>query len=118
MICKSFHHIEKSKIALCELTEIPVSLIADVVKNPEGTWVYFNRLNVPPVMRRKGIAKKLLMEMVDWADQDKISIYVDINPYGDLNLRQLVSLYGKFGFIPLNNHTMVRRSYFSSKTDS
>ena len=79
MIYKSFHHIKNNKIALCELTEIPISFVVDKVKNPEGTWVYFNRLNTPPAIRRKGIAKKLLTEMIEWADTDKISIYLHIN---------------------------------------
>jgi GNAT superfamily N-acetyltransferase len=117
MICKSFHHIEKNKIALCELTEIPISFVADVIENPKGAWVYFNRLNTPPAIRGKGIAKKLLTEMIKWADTKKISIYLDINPYGNLNLKQLIALYERFGFTKIKHQTMVRRNDVCPKTD-
>ena len=100
---KTFSHIEGSYIALCELSIYQSHKL-------EGVWYYFNRLSVPPKLRKKGIAKKLLGEMCEWADDKEINIWLDINPYGDLDLRQLISLYSKFGFKQtLQQGTMIRR---------
>lgn len=93
----------KTMIALAEL-----SIYHEI--NHEGTWYYFNRLNVPLKMRNEGIAKQLLQQVSEWADQERINILLDINPYGDLDLRQLIALYMKFGFKQtLSTNTMIRR---------
>lgn len=100
MIQKTFSKIEGYRIALAEVSQM----------DNDPDWVYFNRLNVPPPMRGKGVATQLLTELTKWADANGINIYLDINPYGDLNLAQLVEMYGKFGFKSVNEQTMTREA--------
>lgn len=79
--------IDDVKLAVAELSILP-----------DNTW-YFNRLNVPPEYRNKGIATKLMLMLIDAAAKYKITICCDINPYGDLNYDQLKKFYKKFGFV-------------------
>jgi GNAT superfamily N-acetyltransferase len=59
---------------------------------------YFNRLFVSPSVRKKGIATKLMSELVKKLDENKIDLFLDINPYGNLNYKQLENFYRQFGF--------------------
>jgi GNAT superfamily N-acetyltransferase len=110
---KTFSHMEQHHIALCELSYFKEDVVEYLPQHGrillEGVWYYFNRLMVPPKMRNKGIAKKLLQEMCNWANTDKVSIWLDINPYGDLDLHQLINLYSKFDFQQIADATMIRR---------
>ncbi len=96
---KSFYHKGDNCLAVCDLTQIYNDLLKEHgIKHKNQTWYYFNRLNVPVRLRQQGIAKKLLQEMIEWADSIKANILLDINPYGDLSYEQLEVLYQKFGF--------------------
>jgi hypothetical protein len=112
-ISKTFSYREDHYLAVCELTLFKENSTEYLEKHGvivlDGIWYYFNRLNTPSKIRNKGIAKKLLQEMTEWADIEKISIWLDINPYGDLNLPQLISLYSKFDFQQIAESTMIRR---------
>lgn len=59
---------------------------------------YFNRLFVKADYRNQGYAKFLLSQMVDILEKEKINLWLDINPYGDLNYNQLEELYMRYGF--------------------
>ena len=72
--------------------------ISKKFKKRGQTWYYLNRIIVSKKIRHKGVATQLMQEMVDWADCQKINILLEINPYGDLDLDQLIAFYGKFGF--------------------
>lgn len=98
---QQFTHIEDGKLALAELSLIHLP----GYKN----WYYFNRLNVPAPIRGRGIAKKLMNQVVEWADQNQIYIHLDINPYGDLNLEQLTSFYKRYGFQEKDKKFMIRK---------
>ena len=105
MIQKTFSKIEGHRIALAEVSQM----------DNDPDWVYFNRLNVPPPMRGKGVATQLLTELTKWADANGINIYLDINPYGGeggMSLAQLVMLYHKFGFESVNKQTMTREARY------
>jgi len=73
-----------------------------------GRVFYFNRLYVSPRIRHRGHATRILTELVKVADDCKINVYIDINPYGDLDLSQLIALYSKFDFVKVSEHSMVR----------
>lgn len=72
--------------------------LAEISKLPDDTW-YFNRIFVPVEYRGQGIATDLMKELIKLADESKITICCDINPYGDLNFDQLKVFYKKFGFV-------------------
>ena len=62
---------------------------------------YLNTMVVPVFFRKKGLSKKLLLKLQKIAEEEKIKIICEANPYGDgddMNLSQLKSLFKKFGF--------------------
>lgn len=67
------------------------------ISNTGNEW-YFNRLIVHESMRNKGIAKILMNELIEILDNKQIILINDINPYGDLNFKQLVKFYNKYNF--------------------
>ncbi len=95
-----FHIIESSRRAVAELSQIKDKLY------------YFNRLLVDEKIRNKGYAHKLLQAVIKWANQEKIIILLDINPYGDLNYNQLLKFYFKYGFTIKNkkHRTLIRNA--------
>lgn len=98
--------------ATAELSKIDNKLAKDYLQTDvNGTWYYFNRLVVYPKIRNKGLATRLMKLIIDWADAEKISILNEINPYGDLDMGQLIRFYAKFGFKKHNKHIslMTRR---------
>jgi GNAT superfamily N-acetyltransferase len=110
---KTFSKQENYCLAIAELSYIPCnSILEESIPNIKAgeKWFYFNRLNVPVKIRNKGIAKELLQQVIEWADGERYNIWLDINPYGDLDLRQLISLYMKYGFkMLITPNTMIRR---------
>jgi GNAT superfamily N-acetyltransferase len=92
-----------------DLSKIDNDILQSNVKfKIDGIWFYFNRLIVPKQLRGHGLSKKLLQRVANWADENKVNIWNDINPYGDLNLKQLIELYSQFGFKKIMKSTMVR----------
>jgi len=87
----TFYVHEGNSLASASLNRMPSI-------SPTDTF-FFSRLIVAPKMRGKGYSKLLLSKVAEWADKHNIEIYLDINPYGDLDLDQLITLYKRFGFI-------------------
>ena len=81
--------------------------IAEISRIDSGEW-YFNRLNVPVTMRNKGVATSLMKQLIIEADKKGITIVCDINPYGDLNKKQLQEFYKKFGFVEHDIYDLIR----------
>jgi GNAT superfamily N-acetyltransferase len=98
----SFSYLEGRYLAVAEL---------DLYDNDRiETWFWFARLNVPSQIRRRGISKQLLSAVAEWADKNQINIILAINPYGDLDLDQLATLYSKYEFLSINDDgVMIRR---------
>lgn len=98
---------DKHCLSLCELSVIN-NIIAEMTINqiaeqpfkiePTEKWFFFNRLNVPPKVRRKGIATAMMTTLVQLADNYSINIMNTINPSGDMTMAQLVTFYAKYGF--------------------
>ena len=108
--CKIFVIKEDGYSATAELSKIDNKLVKDYLQiNVDGTWYYFNRLFVTQKIRGKGLATRLMNQVIGWADTEKINILNEINPYGDLNLDQLISFYKKFGFKQHNNTPLMTR---------
>lgn len=65
-----------------------------------GSWG-FNLLFVPPEMRNRGVASRLMSELVKILDEDSIILFNYIEPYGDLDFGQLKCFYKKYGFVEI-----------------
>ena len=76
-----------------------------------GEW-YFNRLSVPISMRNKGIATLLMTNFQNEIDKKKAVVVCDVNPYGDLNRKQLNTFYKKFGFVKHKFYDLIRYPIF------
>lgn len=97
---KSFNIKKGIHLASAELSKMEnkdVAMYLKSIKDTAEVW-YFNRLIVPPIMRKKGVANKLLQQVAEWADIEEVTILNTVSPYGDLNMKQLIKLYSKFGF--------------------
>lgn len=57
-----------------------------------------NRINVPRRWRGRGIARKLVTKVLEDADREKITLVLDINPYGDMDYKALKAWYERLGF--------------------
>jgi GNAT superfamily N-acetyltransferase len=107
----SFSCIESNRLAVADLNLYFNDLVSEELGYPipvTETWFWFARLSVPPQIRNRGISKVLLSAVSEWADKHLINILLVINPYGDLNLNQLETLYSKYGFIAVSEGVMVR----------
>jgi GNAT superfamily N-acetyltransferase len=58
---------------------------------------FYSRLNVPPQMRGKNIGSIILDETLKVCTEKNIFLFNTVNPYGDLNLEQLIGFYEKHG---------------------
>ena len=74
------------KIALVELNRVEKS-----------DWL-ITRLFVPPNYRKQGIATNLMQELTTWADEKKVTLIAEINPYGDLGREKLIEFLEKHSF--------------------
>jgi len=110
-ISKSFY-IKKDNFSGCaELSEIDLSTLESVIPITDRLkqWFYFNRLFVNHRIRKQGLGTKLMEEVIQWADENKYNIYLEINPYGEMGMNDLINFYEKFGFTQINDtNTMIR----------
>ncbi len=96
---KTFSIVEDNRRAAAEFTQI------------KNNQYYFNRLIVDRKIRGKGISIQLMNQVVEWANENKIEIILDINPYGELDYLQLSHFYERFGFEwkDKENQQMIRK---------
>jgi predicted GNAT family N-acyltransferase len=73
--------------------------IIDVSPNVLGSGYVLARVNTPARFRGKGIARQLMSQMLTDADQDKVDLWLDINPYGPMDYDQLAAWYIRCGFV-------------------
>ena len=111
---KTFVIKEGMYAATADLMKICSEFVRSFLQTDDvtGTWYYFNRLLVNKNIRGRGLATKLMSRVIFWADTENINILNELNPYGDLNMDQLISFYKKFGFKQPNNNIplMIRRA--------
>jgi GNAT superfamily N-acetyltransferase len=78
-----------------------------------GDRLELGLIYIPVELRKKGLAKKLMEKLINYADGKKLPIYLTpTNEYGS-NLQRLVQFYKKFGFVKnldksKTKHLMVR----------
>lgn len=80
---------------------------AEVSRLDDNYW-YFNRLIVPPNIRNRGIATKIMKQLIKVLDEKSITLVCDINPYGDLDFDKLHEFYCKYGFIDDDKFNLIR----------
>lgn len=71
--------------------------VIDTMRLPGGT-VIVNRLSIPPKMRGKGVARKLLTELCNDADAEGVVVKLEFSPYVGMDHARLRKLYAEFGF--------------------
>lgn len=107
---RSFSLRQDHMLAIADLSRIDRVTVQEYLNQEvRGTWFFFNRLNVPKGMRRKGIARELLYKVILWADKNQYNILNVVSPSGDLTIKQLTALYEKFGFEKISRGLMVRK---------
>lgn len=114
----SFFIINNNSLALSELTKINEmsQMYAELIKNKsdrqlflqeckESESVYFySRLKVPPKMQNEGIGRILLDKTLSFCKENNSMLINTVNPYGDLNLKQLNKFYEGSGMKLLNEN--------------
>lgn len=112
---KMFSHQEDNLLAVADVSQLgedspffEEGSEFERLKNIEGIWYYFNRLNVPEKIRGRGIARKLLTEVISWADENGINILNEVLASGDMTKEQLMTLYEQFGFVKETDNAMIR----------
>jgi len=92
----SYHHLEDNKLAVIDLIDF-----TGIVDNqfPDLSSIYLvSRVNTPPAIRGRRIARKLLRQMVDDADSTQTILLLHPQPYPGTELDRLLCLYQQFGF--------------------
>lgn len=111
----SFSIVRDNSMAIAELGYTIIEPYAEFIDDKErlnDKWFFFNRLNTPARIRKQGFAAKLMDEVVGWADDKKINIINTINPYGDMNMTQLITFYKKYGFVEAGPEKGLMIRYF------
>lgn len=81
--------------------------IADLIRLKEREWL-LTRINVPFQNRGKGYASTLLKRVLYEADQEGITLTLEVIPSGNLDEQQLTAWYERNGFIKQGNGVMKR----------
>lgn len=71
--------------------------IANLSLLPNGEWE-LSRISVPAPHRGKGIGRRLMAEVLAEVDAAGVDLYLDINPYGDMDYKALAAWYARLGF--------------------
>lgn len=96
-------------LAVSELSPIvDIACVQKIYPAASGLWCYYSRLNVPEKYPDKSVCFRLLNATVEWADANQINILDDLNPYGRLNLPNLILLNKLYGFKQILPKTMIR----------
>lgn len=79
---------------------------ASLVTGDVHDW-YFNRILVSNRLRGKGIASKILDELLRFMKNNKYNLLCEINPYGDLSYNQLKDWYIRHGFEEMSKNLLI-----------
>lgn len=77
--------------------------------------MYIMRITVPPASRGKGVARRLLQTIIEDADKENVTLYLEIAQSDGLNYDQLEAWYERAGFS--QNRSMgffVRKPHYAS----
>lgn len=80
--------------------EVGQVAIADLIDHsPFGKII--TRINVPYIYRGTGVGSRLLKMITDDADKEGVSLFLEIQPYGEMTYDDLAAWYGRHGFVGL-----------------
>jgi len=68
---------------------------------------YFNRLLIHPSSRGKGFGSILLDNVIEFFQENQLSISCELNPYGRLSKQALRELYLRHGFEYVSEDTVI-----------
>lgn len=74
----------------------------------KNDWL-ISRLFVPSVYRNQRIATGLMQELTIWADEKKVTLVAEINPYGDLGKAKIAEILKQNEFKQVNNIWFTRK---------
>ncbi len=69
----------------------------DTVEYEPGT-LYISRIKTRDSYQGQGGARELMQELIADADNEGVTLALEINPYGPMNFKQLESWYKRLGF--------------------
>jgi ribosomal protein S18 acetylase RimI-like enzyme len=91
--------IKLSSIHMAILDMVPVSHIEESFNTLGLRECLVTRLNVPEKYRQLGWGTKLLNKCIEYADEHKLVLLLEVAPSGGMNSTQLTAWYCKFGFV-------------------
>jgi len=102
----SYHQEEDSWLAIVDLvdySELAAKRFPDIRK------IYLlARLSVPPAIRGRGLARKLLTDITTDADRAQVVLILHHHPYRGIDPQRLIRLYTQFGFESKTDGSMMR----------
>jgi len=104
VICLSTHK------GICELSIVGVEkhkkfLLGYNIECPYPLF-FFHRIKSRE--ESKGHGTVLMKRLIEICDERGIAIINPINPYGRMNLEELIVWFGKYGFFEVTDHVVVR----------
>jgi predicted GNAT family N-acyltransferase len=72
--------------------------VLDIHEAEPNVYV-ITRINVPKAHRGEGVGRTLLTEICRDADELKVTLKLEINPYGEMTHDELAAWYERYGFI-------------------
>lgn len=91
------------KLAIIDLTDLTanqIELIYSELMPPSDRPLYLiNRVSVPEKLRGRGIAKQLLNQVCNDADNEQANLVLEFAPYSNTDPVRLRNLYESFGFL-------------------
>jgi GNAT superfamily N-acetyltransferase len=88
------------------------------IEGLEGTVYYFNRIKVQKELEGKGRGRALMIEVCKIVDEYDITIYNELNPYGNRDMDRLKSFFKASGFEPFESdgsNVMIRKPVLFQK---
>lgn len=123
----------KHKLAVSEVSLLPIELLKEQitelfkdkslretifeVANSCDVYGFYSRLNVPDVLRNKGIGKMLLKETLNYCKEQNILLLNTVNAYGDMSEKSLINFYEKNGMILIVENVMFYSHHIQNKLD-
>jgi GNAT superfamily N-acetyltransferase len=78
-------------------------VIADLIPDYYEGMTAISRIHVLPLFRRIGYGTMMMNRICREADQEHVTLCLQINPYGEMSYDQLATWYESFGFAKVDS---------------